>query len=1218
VTVFNGVIMAKDRTEEITELMSQTNQIRNIAIAAHIDHGKCVSGDTKVSLRRGSETAKEIFERYSSIGKPTECCDNDEVFDISDNNLMVSTFDTNTGKILFSKITHIWKLRKTDPLVKIKLKNGLEVKSTPEHKFLVRNNSSVVEKRADELTMQDIIICPREIKYDEMSLDELKSIIIDTLSKNENFYVFLHKQIAKELHKKIINAGREKVWKHTNSRLKMLSFYHGAWRGVFRLNDLLKVYEFFGMEKSRAYDSVKHINYRGVAQRGVHSSINLRLPESERDFRAFFYLVGVMFGDGNTEGNIDNTDEEIHRKIIEICKSVFGIDATVKRYSDRCPRIIIGNKTFKQILSSAFNFPLKKKSLNIRVPKIMERIPLAMCGSFLRGYFDTDGSVEKGRSAVSLSSASPGMAQDIQMLLLRFGCPSQFYEKKSCVYISGTNSLNAFKNHIGFMLSYKSKRLDKLSNKAHSSRIMTFSASSMQLQAVLDVYFAQIAEISRVDSEDFVYDFTVEKTHNFVANGMIIHNTTLTDNLVAGAGMISEQLAGQQLFTDFDKQEQERGITIFAANVSMIHEVEGHNYLVNLIDTPGHVDFGGDVTRAMRAVDGAIILADAVEGVMPQTETVVRQALHERVKPVLFINKTDRLIRELKLTPEKMQERFINIINNVNRLIQKYAEKEFAEKWLVSVENGSVAFGSAYRKWAISIPYMKKHGISFKDIIEATNNGNDEELSKRAPLHRIVLNMVVNHLPNPAQAQGYRIPKIWHGDMESEIGKSMTMMNKDGPLAIIITKVVPDPHAGIVATGRIFSGTIKKGQEAMLVGQRVTRRVQQVSIYRGPQRIQMDEIPAGNIVGIVGLNDAFSGETICDVDRVIDPFEAIKHMFEPVVTKSVECKDPKDLPKLITFLRQVSREDPTLNVKIDEETGEYLVSGLGELHIDAKIERPLKEKGIEVTASPPIVIYRETVRGVSPVVEGKSSNKHNRFYMFVEPLEQGVYDAIAAGKIEEKNVKKYIKELVPKLIDGGMSRDEAKSLEELHSRNALIDATKGIQYLNETMELIIDSFDRVMDSGPLCGEPCAAIKVKITDAKLHEDAIHRGPAQVMPAINDALKEAIYKGKPTLLEPIQTIRLDMPEDVMGDAMNLVQNRRGQIIDVKTELGAAIVQAKLPVAEMFGFEAQLKSATGGKGFYSLVDVSFERIPEDLKMQVVQRIRERKGLSKDLPPM
>ncbi|MCX6815656.1 MAG: GTP-binding protein [Candidatus Aenigmarchaeota archaeon] len=597
--------------------------------------------------------------------------------------------------------------------------------------------------------------------------------------------------------------------------------------------------------------------------------------------------------------------------------------------------------------------------------------------------------------------------------------------------------------------------------------------------------------------------------------------TTLTDNLVAGAGMMSEQLAGQQLFTDFDKQEQERGITIFAANVSMIHEVEDKNYLVNLIDTPGHVDFGGDVTRAMRAVDGAIILTDAVEGVMPQTETVLRQALRERVKPILFINKVDRLIRELKLTPEKMQERFIQIITNVNRLIQKYAEKEYAEKWLVKVDDGSVAFGSAYRKWAISIPYMKNHNITFKEIIDATEQGRDDDLA------------------------------------------------------------------------------------------------QQVSIYKGPQRVQMDEIPAGNIVGIVGLTDAFSGETVCDAEREIEPFEAIKHMFEPVVTKSVECKDPKDLPKLITFLRQVSREDPTLAVKINEETGEYLISGLGELHLDAKVERPLKEKGIEVTASPPIVIYRETVRSESPTVEGKSSNKHNRFYLSVEPIEPGVYEQIEKGNISEKNVRKYLKDLVPKLVEAGMARDEAKSLQELHNKCSLLDVTKGIQYLNETMELIIDAFDQVIDSGPLCREPCSAIKVMLSDAKLHEDAIHRGPAQIIPAINDALKEAIFRAKPTLLEPVQTIRIDTPEETMSEAMNLVQNRRGQVMDVKTELGAATVQAKLPVAEMFGFEGQLKSATGGKGFYSLIDVNFEKIPEDLKMMTIQKIRERKGLSKELPP-
>lgn len=708
-----------------------------------------------------------------------------------------------------------------------------------------------------------------------------------------------------------------------------------------------------------------------------------------------------------------------------------------------------------------------------------------------------------------------------------------------------------------------------------------------------------------------------EKIRNIAIAAHIDHGkTTLTDSLVAGAGMISEQLAGTQLFTDFDKQEQERGITIFSANVSMVHEVDGQDFLVNLIDTPGHVDFGGDVTRAMRAVDGAIILTDAVEGIMPQTETVVRQALHERVKPVLFINKVDRLIRELKLTPEQMQERFIGIINGVNRLIQKYAEKDFATKWMVNVNDGSVAFGSGYRKWAISIPIMKKQNISFKDIIDLASQNRDDELSKIAPLHRVLLNMVVTHLPNPRDAQKYRTTKVWHGDLESEVGKSMLAMNKDGPLAMIITKVIPDPHAGLVATGRIFSGTIKKGQEVRLVGQHQNRRVQQVSVYKGPQRVQMDEISAGNIVGVVGLTDAFSGETICDSDKEIEAFEAIKHMFEPVVTKSVECKDPKDLPKLIMFLRQISREDPTLAISINEETGEYLVSGLGELHIDAKVERPLKDKGIEVTASPPIVIYRETVRGTSPTVEGKSSNKHNRFYVEVEPMEQGVYDAIAKGEISEKNVQKYLKDLVPKLVEAGMGRDEAKSLQDLHNRNSLIDATKGIQYLNETFELITDAFRRVMDAGPLAGEPCSAVKIKITDAKLHEDAIHRGPAQVIPAVSDAIKEGVLRAKPTLLEPIQTIRIDVPEELMGNAMNQVQNKRGQIVDVHTELGTAAVTAKMPVAEMFGFEGQLKSATQGKGFYSLIDVSFEKVPEDLKMGVVQRIRERKGMSKDLP--
>ena len=212
----------------------------------------------------------------------------------------------------------------------------------------------------------------------------------------------------------------------------------------------------------------------------------------------------------------------------------------------------------------------------------------------------------------------------------------------------------------------------------------------------------------------------ITKVRNFCVCAHIDHGkTTFSDSLLAGAGMLSKELAGKVCALDFREDEQERGITIDAANVSMVHHLENIYYLINMIDTPGHVDFGGDVTRAMRAVDGAVVLIDAVEGVMPQTETVLKQALKEKVKPILFINKVDRLIKEVKLTPEAMQQRFIKLIEDINKLIRQLAPEEFKESWQVSVQDGKVAFGSGFHKWALSIQYMQKKGISFKDVIEA-------------------------------------------------------------------------------------------------------------------------------------------------------------------------------------------------------------------------------------------------------------------------------------------------------------------------------------------------------------------------------------------------------------------------------------------------------------------------------------------------------------------
>jgi len=703
--------------------------------------------------------------------------------------------------------------------------------------------------------------------------------------------------------------------------------------------------------------------------------------------------------------------------------------------------------------------------------------------------------------------------------------------------------------------------------------------------------------------------------------GIVAHidhgKTTLTDNLLAGAGMMSEEEAGKALKMDFVEQEQERGITIYAANVSMVHRIGEKEYLINLIDTPGHVDFGGDVTRAMRAVDGVVVVTDAVEGCMPQTETVVRQALKERVKPVLFINKVDRLIKELKLSPEEMQERFKKLITEVNMLIQKYAEEQYKDEWRVKVEDGSVAFGSALRKWAISVPLMQKVGVSFKDIIEMTNNNQEDELAKKSPLHAVVFDMVIKHLPNPLEAQKYRIFKIWPGDKDSDVAKDMVACNPDGKLAAIVTKIYPDPHAGYVATVRILSGKIKQGQEVYLVAMQKSQKVQQVSIYKGQQRVNMEEVDAGNIVGIVGLKDAFSGETVCDPNHIIVGFEAIKHMFEPVVTKAIEPKHPKELSKLIDFLKRTGREDPTLQVKINEETGEYLVSGLGELHIDAKVERPIKEAGIDVSVSPPIVIYEESVKDTTPSpIEGKSPNKHNKFYIVAEPLEQKVYQAMVAGEIPDQEVKKKNVELQEKLVSLGFDRDESKKIKLIHNKCVLLDMTRGVHAILEVMEMIKDAFRSAMDEGPLAREPCAAVKIKLVDAKLHEDAIHRGPAQVIPAVRRAIREAMIQAKAFILEPKQIIRIDVPTEQLSGATKEINNRRGQILEMKEERGVTSIKTKLPVAEMFGFNSALKSATGGLGFYWLIDVLYEPLPKELEQKVISQIRQRKGITEEKP--
>ncbi len=687
--------------------------------------------------------------------------------------------------------------------------------------------------------------------------------------------------------------------------------------------------------------------------------------------------------------------------------------------------------------------------------------------------------------------------------------------------------------------------------------------------------------------------------------------TTLSDNLIAGAGMMSEELAGKQLMLDFDEQEQARGITINAAVASMVHTFENHDFLINLIDTPGHVDFGGDVTRAMRAVDGVVIVVDSVEGVMPQTETVIRQALRERVKPVLFINKVDRLINELRLNEDEMQKRFVRVIGDVNRLISKYAPTEFRTSWQVNVQEGKVAFGSAYNNWAISALSMNRTKVGFKDIYNMVKDGRQKELAKKSQLHEVILNMVIRHLPNPKEAQNYRIHQIWRGDYESPIGKSMLQCDWNGPVAMMITKIIVDPHAGEIAVGRIFSGLLKKGTELYINGSANQKfKVQLLSLMVGPDRIQVDEISAGNIAAVVGLKSAIAGSTVSSIPDM-DLFEPMVHYSEPVVTLAIEAKHTADLPKLIEVLRTVSKADPSIQVDINQETGEHLISGMGELHLEITLYRIRNDHKVEVQTSDPIVVYRETVDKTGGPFEGKSPNKHNKFYFKVEPLSEEVLQLIRDNRLPQGAKFKDKKTIIELLQNAGFSREEARGLEMVDGMNIMTDVTKGIQYLDETMELLMDSFKEVTARGPLANERVYGVKMSLVDAKLHEDSIHRGPAQVIPAGRNSMYGAMCQAKRVLLEPIQKVFINVPVDLMGSATNEIQQRRGVIEEMNQEGEEMTIVAKVPVAGMFGFASAIRSATGGKVLWSSENSGYQRVPLELQKDVVAKIRERKGL-------
>ncbi len=696
--------------------------------------------------------------------------------------------------------------------------------------------------------------------------------------------------------------------------------------------------------------------------------------------------------------------------------------------------------------------------------------------------------------------------------------------------------------------------------------------------------------------------------------------TTLSDSLLAAAGIISEQTAGQKLFLDSWELEQKRQMTVFASNISMTHTFRNEDYLINLIDTPGHIDFSGAVTRSLRAADGALVVVDAVEGPMTQTETVLMQALRERVKPLLFVNKVDRLIKEIKLTPEDMQNRFAKIIVRVNTLIERYAPPEHKKDWQVKIEDGRVAFGSALHKWGFNLPYMKAKGLTFKEVIDAYSGEQEDvgkkvdALSKKVPLWEPVLDMFCEHLPNPLEAQPFRQKQIWPGDLKGPVAEAMAKVDPNGPLLMCITTIEVDPHSGVIAIGRVFSGSVEKGKTVRLISSRQSGTIQQVYMTMATDRVIVDKIPAGNIAAVSGLPSIRVGETVAEEGYDIQPFEALKYVSDPVVTVAVEPEDVKDLPLFDKVMHKLTLEDPNLHFVMNKESGEYLLSGMGELHLEITAYR-MQEAGLKARLSKPIVIYREAISQSyqGPSVMGKSPNKHNKLWLTIERLSDEVIEALRDGKLSEMQKRDERQTMLRGL---GWVTDDARNVIAIEGTNVLVNRIKGKQYVEEVLDHVKSGFREAVHESVLAKEPAYGLKVNLEDISVHEDPVHRGPAQILPMTWRPIWGCFLMCNPRLMEPIMSFDCKVPNDFVSPVIATVQKRRGKLLDMINEEDMMIVKAEIPVAESFGISDELRSSTQGRAFWATQFSRWAPVPDSMQMEIISQIRTRRGLGPTPP--